>query len=1077
MDPEKSRHAKILNQLNELSFALDVYSKVPAIITVYNIKTGDFIYINESVRSLLGHEPDNFLHGGVAFANKLVHPEDVPEIVEKNTAALKKANSPSYRKNNKNLVVTFEYRMRHKDGSWRWIHSDGTVFSRDDKGSVECVMNASVDITRRRQTEDAAKESLEQEIAERQKKEEVLDEIQKRLAASEDRYAAFIRNSNEGIWRFELEKPIPTSLPISKQIALMFKYGYLAEANEVVAKMYGVSDVEMIIGKRLTEFLPKSDKRNIEYLEAFIRSGYKLSGAESQEVDTKGKPKIFRNSLVGFIENGKLLRAWGTQQDVTTEVESHTKIQESQQHLALAMQAASMGSWEWDIVSDQLRWSQELRKIYNLPPDYEISYQSVEMLNYHEDTPRVREQIQAAVKSGKPYRIEYRIVWPDGSLHWVAAYGQVYKSGRKPIKMIGTVRNIDDQKQSEEKFRMAVTAGKIATWDWDLISGRIERSPEYQSLLGLVDKPLNETLASYTAMIHPEDRQNVIREVNAAIRLSDKFEITYRIITPKKDVRWLTDRGRIYRNSNGKAIAIRGTCIDVTDIKTYTEAKRTNEGRLTLALEASKLGLWEWDMENDTLSWSESLKRLYGLPQESDVTYESYLSMIHPDDLTKLKDILKKAMQHGKSYMVEHRVIWPDGSIHWMQGQGRAYLRNGKAYRMIGTSMNIDEQKDSELQLRESEMNFRELFDNAPEAIIVTSQDGSRILRSNHAASRLLGYTTSEFAKIGLTHLVRKKDMFNLRELQQAKSSCTKYFGELPLRRKDGRIVGAEMTAKKLPDGSWLAFIRDISERIAHQKVAQKVMMKERLLKEKAAFLREQQKQMKLISRTKDEFLSVASHHLRTPVTAVKTYLAMLRDGYVGELTPEQLAYIEQAFESNEQQLGVIDDILNVAEVDAEHVVLRRKRQNIVRLTTEVIDSLTDKFERREQRIKFKTSHTSVLANVDTVKFRLVIENLIGNASKYSPGGTNIYISIQQLKDKVRIAVTDEGMGIKESDIGRIFDKFARIRNQTYRSETGTGLGLYWAKRIVEMHGGKISVKSSPEKGSTFTLTIPIRPS
>lgn len=150
--------------------------------------------------------------------------------------------------------------------------------------------------------------------------------VKNALRQNENRYKTFIALSTEGIWRFELDQPIPTRLNPNKQIDLFYKYAYLAECNDVMAKMYGYKKASEIVGARLNDFLIRSDPANVEYLTAFITSGYSLNNVESHETDKDGKAKYFLNNLVGVLENNHIHRAWGTQRDIT-------KLKETELHL------------------------------------------------------------------------------------------------------------------------------------------------------------------------------------------------------------------------------------------------------------------------------------------------------------------------------------------------------------------------------------------------------------------------------------------------------------------------------------------------------------------------------------------------------------------------------------------------------------------------------------------------------------------------------------------------------------------------------------------------------------------------
>ena len=142
-------------------------------------------------------------------------------------------------------------------------------------------------------------------------------QTEEELRRSTERYRGFVEQSTEGIWRFELEEPVPTGLPVEEQIERFYSHGYLAECNDAMAAMYGYSRAEEILGARLGDFLPRPVPENVEYLEAFVRSGYRIADVESVEVDREGGPKRFLNNLTGIVEEGLLVRAWGTQRDVT----------------------------------------------------------------------------------------------------------------------------------------------------------------------------------------------------------------------------------------------------------------------------------------------------------------------------------------------------------------------------------------------------------------------------------------------------------------------------------------------------------------------------------------------------------------------------------------------------------------------------------------------------------------------------------------------------------------------------------------------------------------------------------------
>jgi PAS domain S-box-containing protein len=162
------------------------------------------------------------------------------------------------------------------------------------------------------------------------------------LREDQDRYRSFVQQSSEAIWCFEHDQPVPVDLPEDEQIDRMYQYSFLAECNDAMARMYGFARAEEMVGKRLGEFVLRSDPNNIEYLRAFIRSGYRLTDAESHEVDRDGQPKYFLNHLVGIVEQGCLVRAWGTQRDITERKQLEDQLRQAQKMEAIGRLAGGV---------------------------------------------------------------------------------------------------------------------------------------------------------------------------------------------------------------------------------------------------------------------------------------------------------------------------------------------------------------------------------------------------------------------------------------------------------------------------------------------------------------------------------------------------------------------------------------------------------------------------------------------------------------------------------------------------------------------------------------------------------------
>lgn len=227
------------------------------------------------------------------------------------------------------------------------------------------------------------------------------------------------------------------------------------------------------------------------------------------------------------------------------------------------------------------------------------------------------------------------------------------------------------------------------------------------------------------------------------------------------------------------------------------------------------------------------------------------------------------------------------------------------------------------------------------------------------------------------------------------------------------------------------------------------------------------------VNRSKDEFIALASHQLRTPATAVKQYIGMVLQGYAGDITEQQQTLLTKAFKSNERQINVINDILRVARLDLKKMSLDMREVDLGRLIKNIIDDGAGPFQDRQQKVTFTKPATPVAAVIDPEYIRMALGNILDNASKYTPRGKQIKVVLKRLKgDRVAISIHDEGVGIAAEDIGKLFKKFSRIHNPLSIEVGGSGLGLYWSNEVVQLHSGSIDVSSEPGKGTTFTITL-----
>ncbi|HET8671867.1 MAG TPA: CHASE domain-containing protein [Candidatus Saccharimonadales bacterium] len=229
------------------------------------------------------------------------------------------------------------------------------------------------------------------------------------------------------------------------------------------------------------------------------------------------------------------------------------------------------------------------------------------------------------------------------------------------------------------------------------------------------------------------------------------------------------------------------------------------------------------------------------------------------------------------------------------------------------------------------------------------------------------------------------------------------------------------------------------------------------------------------VQTAKDDLLSLASHQLRTPATVVKQYVGMLLQGYAGKLSQQQVGMLTNAYESNERQLEIINQLLYVARLDAGRITLRRKKLDITKLMQDVARDQSQAVAARNQQLSFKLPKRALWAELDPHYTRMVLENLLSNAVKYTPEGGSITLSLRRTPGHVYISVADTGVGIDPTVQPNIFEKFTRVENELSTDVNGSGVGLYLTQQIVELHGGTIEVRSTLNEGSIFIVRLPLK--
>jgi PAS domain S-box-containing protein len=346
---------------------------------------------------------------------------------------------------------------------------------------------------------------------------------------------------------------------------------------------------------------------------------------------------------------------------------------------------------------------------------------------------------------------------------------------------------------------------------------------------------------------------------------------------------------------------------------------------------------------------------------------------------------------------------------------------------------------------------FQLAVENASDHIVITDTEGL-VLYANPAVERITGFAPSDI----IGKKAGNKDLWGgLMDLpfyqllwKTIKSDKKVFAGEVNNHRRNGEkyVALASISPVVGKDGSVSYFVgieRDVTKE-------------------------------KEIDRMKTEFISLASHQLRTPLSAMKWFGEMLLHGDAGALTTDQKEMVDNIYTSNERMIELVNSLLNISRIESGRLLVDPKPTDAGALVQDVVKTLKQKFDEKNQTVVVSVHEHLPLVPLDPKLIREVYTNLITNAIKYTPKGGDIQIFVSKNDTDLVSQVTDNGFGIPKSEQERIFQKFFRAQNIVKMETEGTGLGLYLTKSVVESSGGKIWFTSDEGKGTTFFFTIPL---
>ena len=365
---------------------------------------------------------------------------------------------------------------------------------------------------------------------------------------------------------------------------------------------------------------------------------------------------------------------------------------------------------------------------------------------------------------------------------------------------------------------------------------------------------------------------------------------------------------------------------------------------------------------------------------------------------------------------------------------------------------------------------YKILVENVQDYAIFFMDPGGYIQTWNKGAEKNKGYTHKDI--IGKHFSIFYSDQDNADKKPERELEIAKKVGRVEDEdwryRKDGSKFWANVVITALYDEqNNLQGFAKVTRNLTERKVNEDSLRSANFL------LQEQQKELQRLNESKDEFISLASHQLRTPATAIKQLLGLMLEGFEGELPQNIRSLLEKTYESNERQISIVNSLLKVAQVDSGKVVLRKKSLDLNEIVRSLIKQYTGIIKLKEQVISVNLQAEPLFGYIDEQYYRMALENILDNASKYTENGGSITISSKMVGEYAVISIADSGVGISPENISSLFGKFNRIPNDLTYKVAGSGLGLYWAEKIIDLHQGAIEVDSELKKGTTFSVSVP----
>jgi len=506
------------------------------------------------------------------------------------------------------------------------------------------------------------------------------------------------------------------------------------------------------------------------------------------------------------------------------------------------------------------------------------------------------------------------------------------------------------------------------------------------------------------------------------------------------------------------------------------------ERRFGVAVEGARCGVWEWDLEAEEVTLSDFMAELLGLPQGGVTPAEAVLGRVHPKYREALIHALRQAAAFGD---FEAAFPVPDGKggPRWIDARGQAHGAKGpEGYAVVlGVALDVTEARRAKAQAQAAEGRLRDAIESVTDAFVLFDR-ADRLVLWNKGFEDAFAFPDGVVRKGALKQELNRIAALAIKAEHPATGGRA---GAREVELHDGRWL--QLSERYTSDHGTVVTAADVTaikrqeaeRRQAAESLQLMVTQLERSQEKLATLARKYEVAMtraEAANQAKSEFLANMSHELRTPLNAINGFSEIMAGEMFGPLGDQRYkGYAADILKSGQHLLSLINDILDMAKIEAGKMSLHYDRVSVKEVCEDAIRLMRGKVAEAGLTLTLDAPELPEI-DADQRGLKQVMLNLISNAVKFTPEGGSIVVALSRPEDDLlRVAVTDDGIGISPEDLERLAKPFEQVEGQHSKTTQGTGLGLALTKSLIELHGGEWRMESEPGRGTTVSFTLPLK--